>query len=133
MHTDKHRWENLALQKQDGVSEKIIGAAFDVQNNLGAGFLEKVYKRSLAVELQRIGLNVEEEKKIEIFYKDVLVGEYFADLVVNKEFIVEIKSVEELAKIHTAQLLNYLKATGIRKGLLINFGQSKVKFKRYVV
>ncbi|MCK5707942.1 MAG: GxxExxY protein [Candidatus Aureabacteria bacterium] len=118
---------------RDDLSEKIIGAAFRVQNSLGTGFLEKVYKKSLIVELEKSGLSAEEEKKIEIFYRDVLVGEYFADIVVNNEFIVEIKAVEELANIHTAQILNYLKATGIKRGLLINFGQTKVEFKRYVV
>lgn len=118
--------------KRDELSEKIIGAAFEVQNSLGAGFLEKVYRKSLVVELQKSGLSVKEEKKIEIFYRRILVGEYFADIVVNNEFIVEVKVVEELASIHTAQLLNYLKATGIKKGLLINFGQTKVTFKRYV-
>ena len=104
-----------------------------MQNTLGTGFLEKGYKKSLVVELQKSGLSIEEEKKIEIFYRDVLVGEYFADILVNNEFIVEVKSVDQLTNIHTAQLLNYLKATGISKGLLINFGQTKVEFKRYVV
>lgn len=108
MNTDEHRL-NL-------VSEKIIGCAFEVSNTLGCGFLEKVYQNALLIELRDTGLQVE--------------SEYFADLLVNATIIIEIKAVQNLNKIHQAQLLNYLKATTLHLGLLINFGAPKVQIKR---
>ena len=135
MNTNTHEW--VGNKKKEGLiadlGREIIGAAFQVQNTMGTGFLEKVYKKSLVIELQEMGVSVEEEKRIDLYYRGKLVGEYYADIVVNNEFIVEIKSTERLTDIHTAQLLNYLKATGIKKGLLINFGRTKVEFKRYVL
>ena len=114
------------------ISEKIIGCAFTVSNTLGAGFLEKVYQNALAVELLSEGLVVEKEKAITINYKGITVGEYFADIVVNQQVIVETKAVLTLNEIHQAQLLNYLKATGFPLGLLINFGTPKIQIKRMI-
>ena len=93
-------------------------------NTLGYGFLEKVYENSLAIELRESGLSVVQQKPISVFYNDTNVGEYFADLLVENAVIVELKSVERLIAAHEAQLLNYLRATNIEVGLLLNFGQS---------
>jgi len=115
------------------VSYEILSAAFEVHNILGGGFLEKVYENAMAVELMSRGINVEAQKDIQVYYKGSLVGTYIAALLVKGDVIVELKSVEILTKVHEAQLLNYLKATGKQLGLLINFGKSKVEHKRFVV
>ncbi len=112
------------------ISEKIIGCAFTVSNTLGSGFLEKVYQNALVIELLNEGLEVEKEKAITIFYQGKVVGEYFADILVNRQIIIETKAVQSLNEIHQAQLLNYLKATKLPLGLLINFGTPKVQIKR---
>ena len=114
------------------ITEKIIGAAYKVHNTLGSGFLEKVYQNSLVIELQTLGFNVEVEKPITICYHDEVVGNYVADIVIDGKIILEIKSVKELSEIHEVQLVNYLKATGIEVGLLINFGRS-VSIKRRIM
>jgi GxxExxY protein len=114
------------------ITEAIIGAAFEVYNNLGYGFLERVYHRALQVELLRRDVRAELEKRIIVRYKDVIVGEYDADLVVEDSVIVEIKIAPQYDKRDESQLLNELKATGLRLGLLLNFGRSKVEFKRLV-
>ena len=115
------------------LSYEVMAAAFEVQNTLGAGFLEKVYENSLLVELNKRGIKSEKQKEISVSYKDVLVGNYFADLLVNGELIVELKSTDGLTKVHEAQVLNYLKATGVKLGLLINFGKPKLEYKRLVL
>ena len=115
------------------LSYEVMAAAFEVQNTLGAGFLEKVYENALAVELSRRGIQVEVQKGIEVTYKDVSVGSYFADMLVNGELIIELKASESITKVNEAQILNYLKATGIKLGLLINFGKSRLEYKRFVV
>lgn len=114
------------------ITEKVIGCAFKVSNTLGAGFLEKVYQNAMMIELSQSGLQPVKEKAIIITYKDEIVGQYYADILVNNKIIVEIKAVSELSNIHQAQLLNYLKATHLHLGLLINFGNSKVQIKRMV-
>ena len=118
--------------KHHQITEKIIGAAYNVHNLLGSGFLEKVYHNSLALELRSLALKVDVEKPIEVIYKGEIVGNYFADVVVDEKVIVEIKAIKELSTIHEVQLVNYLKATGIEVGLLINFGAS-VQVKRRVL
>jgi GxxExxY protein len=115
-----------------GITEKIIGAAFEVHNQLGYGFLEKVYKNSMQVELIQRGSRCQTESQIKVNYKGVVVGEYFADLFVDEAVIVELKVTKEYNPSDEAQLLNELKATGIKVGLLINFGKDKVEFKRMV-
>jgi len=114
------------------ITEKVIGCAFKVSNTLGAGFLEKVYQNALFIELWDKGLEAVKEKRITIDYKDQVVGEYFPDILVNNQIILEIKAVSALNEIHQAQLLNYLKATELYLGLLINFGTPKVQIKRMV-
>ncbi|MEA3431430.1 MAG: GxxExxY protein [candidate division WOR-3 bacterium] len=117
--------------KYSDITEKIIKASYEVHNNLGYGFLEKVYENSLAIELRKMGVNVEQQKPIKVLYKDEVVGDYVADLVVEGNVIVEIKSVSQLEQPHEVQLVNYLKATGMEIGLLINFGKS-VEVKRKI-
>jgi GxxExxY protein len=112
------------------VTEAIIGAAFEVYNHLGYGFLERVYHRALQVELLRRSFAAELEKRITVRYKDVVVGDYDADLIVEGRVLIEVKIAPQDDKRDEAQLLNELKATGTRLGLLINFGRAKVEFKR---
>lgn len=114
------------------ITEKIIGAAFEVHQELGYGFLERVYQRALQVELLRAGVSAEIEKRIQVKYKGVVVGEYDADLIVDGCVAVELKVTPQYDKRDEAQLLNELKATGIKVGLLINFGRAKVEYKRLV-
>lgn len=114
------------------VTEQIIGAAFEVYNHLGYGFLEKVYKNAMKVELDLRNTPCELEAAINVHFKQKLVGEYYADLFVNQCVIVELKVAAKYNSADEAQLLNELKATGIKVGLLINFGKDKVEFKRLV-
>ena len=102
----------------------VIGGAFRVHNALGAGFLEKVYGNAMKIELERAGLSVQPQAKIGVFYDEQVVGEFYADLLVNDCLIVELKAVQALAPEHEIQLVNYLTATGLEFGLLINFGLS---------
>lgn len=106
------------------ITGEIIKAFYCVYNTLGFGFLEKVYENSLVIELRESGLSVVQQNPISVFYKDTNVGEYFADLLVENTVIVELKSVEKIIAAHETQLLNYLRATTIEVGLLLNFGQS---------
>ena len=114
------------------ITEKIIGAAFEVHKVLGYGFLEKVYQKAMQVELKIRGLNSDLEEAIKVFFKDYVVGDYSADLFVEEKVIVELKVAEKYNPKDEAQLINELKATKIGVGLLINFGREKVEFKRLV-
>jgi len=113
-------------------TEAIIGAAFEVHPELGYGFLERVYQRALQVELLRRGVAAEIERRIQVQYKGVVVGDYDADLIVADSVAVEIKVNPQYDKRDEAQLLNELKATGLKVGLLVNFGRNKVEYKRLV-
>ena len=115
------------------VTYAINGAVFEVNRVLGPGFLEKVYENALLVELRIRGLKAESQVPIKVFYKENAVGEYIADILVEEKVIVELKTVEKLNKIHEAQLLNYLKATDIRVGLLVNFNHPRAEIKRMVL
>jgi GxxExxY protein len=112
---------------------KINGAVFEVNRILGPGFLEKVYENALLCELRNRGLKAESQVPIKVLYKENLVGEYFSDIVVEDRIILEIKAVELLHKKHEAQILNYLKATGFKIGLLINFTYPKAEIKRFIL
>lgn len=112
---------------------QIQGAIFEVNRELGAGFLEKVYQNALLMELRARGLNAAAETPIEVRYKGKPVGQYFADIIVEDQVILELKACDSLQKIHEAQILNYLKATSYRIGLLINFTHPKAEVKRFVV
>jgi GxxExxY protein len=114
------------------LTEKIIGCAYRVYNRMGYGFLESVYEKCLLIELRKAGLSVEAQKPITVCYEGQVVGEFIADLVVEDEVIVELKSVRRLVEAHEVQLVNYLVATGRDVGLLLNFGEGKVEVKRKV-
>ena len=122
----------MNLLAHEELTQEIIGSAFEVHNTLGYGFLERVYQKALQAELVARGLSVEIEYPIKVSYKGNPVGEYFADLLVNKTVIIELKTATEYNPKDEPQLLNELKATGIKIGLLINFGRTKVGFKRLV-
>jgi GxxExxY protein len=115
------------------ITYAINGAVFEVNNILGPGFLEKVYENALLVELKKRGLHAKNQVPVKVFYKGEVVGDYGADLLVEEKVIVELKTVENLDKVHEAQLLNYLKATGLHVGLLVNFKHKKADIKRMVL
>ncbi len=117
--------------KHQDLTTKIIQCAYKVHNTLGFGFLEVIYQNALLIELIKAGLQADKEKKIQVYYESQLVGEYMADIIVEDKVILELKSVKDLHPAHEAQLINYLKATGIEVGLLINFGE-RVEIKRKV-
>ncbi|MES2792327.1 MAG: GxxExxY protein [Planctomycetota bacterium] len=114
------------------ITEQIIGAAYEVYHHLGYGFLEKVYGQAMLLELSLRGLSAVREDPIQVKYKGIVVGEYKADLLVEKSVIVELKIAKEYQIQDEPQILNELKATEIKVGLLINFGKTKVAFKRFV-
>lgn len=113
------------------LSNKIIKAFYNVYNNLGFGFLEKVYENALLIELKQMGFNCEKQKPIKVRYKQEIVGDYFADIIVENSIILELKAAESICEEHELQLINYLKATEIEIGLLLNFGK-KPEFKRKI-
>ena len=121
----------MELQHKE-ITQEIIGASFDVFRELGYGFLERVYQKSMKVELEIRGLKAETEAEIQVWYKGVIVGDYRADILVNNYVLVEQKVSPVINLKDEAQLLNELKATGIKVGLLMNFGKQKVEFIRRV-
>ncbi len=121
--------QNNLLHKE--LTDVIIRCFYNVYNSLGFGFLEKVYNNAMFIELSGIELNCEKQKPIKVFYKNNIVGDYFADLVVNNKVIVELKACESICEPHELQLINYLRATDIEVGLLLNFGK-KPEFKRKI-
>ncbi len=118
--------------KHSEITEKILGAAFEVHNTLGCGFLEKVYENALIEELRLRGVKVEAQKEIQVFYKNKKVGTYIADLVIEGKVIVGLKAVESISTVHMAQVLNYLKASGYEVGLILNFAKTKLEYQRFV-
>ena len=122
MHADEIRINAL--------SERIIGYAFRVLNTLGAGFLEKVYENALAHEMREARLSVAQQKGITVYYNGTVVGDYVADLVVEETIVVELKASKTLEPAHTAQCINYLKATGMHLCLLLNFGRPRLEIHR---
>ena len=119
------------MLKHSELSKKIIAAAYAVHKELGYGFVEKVYKNALAIELQERGIKSAVEVPLKVLYHEKVVGDYFADMIVDDKIIIEVKAVSDLEPAHEVQLVNYLKATGLQIGLLINFGKS-VKVKRRI-
>jgi len=117
----------------EDLTQDIIGAAFDVHNALGCGLLEKVYENALAHEIALRQHVVTPQKEFGVSYKGKDVGTYYADLVVDDKVVVEVKSVNVIEDVHRALTLNYLRVSGIRVGLLLNFAKPKLKFERFVV
>lgn len=115
--------------KHSAITDKIIKSFFEVYNALGYGFLEKVYENSMFLEMKKEGLSVIAQKPIKVFYDNQEVGFYYADLIVDDKVIVELKAAEYIGEDHEAQLLNYLRATDIEVGMLLNFGK-KAEFKK---
>lgn len=134
MNTDKmHAMATMDIEGDlAALTERVLGAAFEVSNTLGAGFLEKVYQRALLRELDLLGIRAVAQASFAVSYKGQSVGEYFADILVEDVLVVELKCVEHLANEHTAQCLNYLRASGRRLCLLVNFQKPKVEWKRIV-
>ncbi len=114
------------------ISRRVIGCAFSVSNTLGAGFLESVYANALCIELADQGIRFEREAPLDVYYKDRLVGRFVADLVVDGCLLVELKALRLLNTEHEAQVMNYLRATGLSVGLLLNFGTPKLEIRRLV-
>ena len=112
------------------ITDAVIGCSFDVINELGAGFLESVYEKALLLALHQKGVSAEFQRPLKVLFRGVDVGNFFADLIIEGKVIVELKAVKTLLPEHQAQLINYLKATGIEVGLLINFGNPKLEYRR---
>ena len=115
----------------EDVTDKIIRCFYSVYDELGPGYLESVYEKALIYELTKMGFKVESQKQIQVHYKDVICGNFVADIVVDNKIIIEIKAINCLLEIHEAQLINYLKATGIEVGMLVNFG-AEFEFRRKI-
>ncbi len=115
----------------DNLTHQIIAAAYAVHNTLGPGFLEKVYENALSIELQNRGISVAQQVSVPVFYRHVQVGDYVADMLVERNVLIELKAVETIHPKHEAQLVNYLMATGLDIGLLINFGSSVTVKRKY--
>ena len=114
------------------ISERVIGCAYEVSNHLGTGFLEAVYENALGVELEAEDIRYAKQKQLKVNYKGNTVGHYVSDLIVENKLLLELKALPGLTTQHEAQVMNYLKATGIKVGLLINFGTPKLGIKRIV-
>jgi GxxExxY protein len=117
-------------QDVNEITKKIIGCAYEVSNTLGIGFVEKVYENALAHLIRRSGLEVVQQHPIKVTFDGIIVGDFFADLLVANRVLVELKAVSMLMEQHTAQALNYLRASGLEVCILINFGKSKIEIKR---
>ena len=137
MNADKRREQEKPLpesarERLNNLTSQIIRCAHEVSNSLGCGFLEKVYENALAHEIQKAGLRVIQQHPVQVFYDGVVVGEYVADLLVEDAVLVELKAAKNIDRVHLAQCLNYLKASGLRVCLLLNFGRPQVEIKRIV-
>jgi len=124
MNTDE------SLQDLNAITGAIIGAAMKVSSTLGVGFLEKVYENAMVIELTRKGHGVKQQQPVQVRYEREVVGEYFADLIVDDRVVVELKVARSLDRAHQAQCLNYLRATGFRLALLLNFGCPRLEYHR---
>jgi GxxExxY protein len=113
------------------ITNKTLAACFEVSKELGAGFLESVYQNALMIALQEKGLTIEREYPLAVSFRGQIVGQFYADILVEGKIILELKAVSALSDIHKAQVINYLKATGIEVGLLINFGNPKLEYRRF--
>ena len=139
MNTDRIQGDKGSMSSESNqveinqLTEKIIACIYRVSNTLGSGFLEKVYENALAIELRNNGVKVVQQHPIKVLYDGQAVGDFAADLLVENCVIVELKAVRTLDDVHSAQCLNYLKATGLKICLLVNFGRPRVEIKRLVL
>ncbi len=115
------------------LSYKIIGLAMEAHKELGCGFLEKVYENALMMLLDREKILARQQAPADVYFKGKVIGQYFADILVDNKLILELKTVDVIANIHTAQVLNYLRATGFKLGLILNFGKPRFEYKRLVL
>jgi GxxExxY protein len=127
---DKQDGQDTGL-KHEQITKSVIGGAFEVINELGAGFLESVYEKALLLALRHKGLSVRSQHPVKVMFRGECVGDFYADIFVEEKVIVELKAVKTIAPEHQAQIINYLNATGIEVGLLINFGNPKLEYKRF--
>jgi GxxExxY protein len=127
MNTNEHE----IIYKE--LSYKVINASMEVHNKLGAGFLEKLYENALTIKLNKNGLKAIQQAPMKVYFEGELVGEYFADILVENKVILETKCVEKIVDIHRAQVINYLKATGLKLGIIINFAKPKLEYERIVL
>ena len=117
--------------KHQEITKTIIGSAFEVINELGAGFLESVYEKALLLALRQAGLAAAAQHPVRVMFRNKCVGDFYADILVEGKVIIELKAVKAIAPEHQAQIINYLNATGFEVGLLINFGAPKLEYKRF--
>ena len=120
-------------EQTEALTERIIGAAFEVSNELGHGFLEPIYEKALFYELIQRDLSAERQVRFRVHYKEKLVGCYYADIVVERSAIIEVKAIAKLVSPHVGQLLNYLKISNLPVGLLLYFGQPRLEFRRVLL
>ncbi len=123
--------ENEIIYKD--LSYKITGLALEVHNELGCGFLEKVYENAMMMLLESEGIPAKQQATVNVYFHERVVGQYFADILVDNKIILELKTVDVITNVHTAQVLNYLRATGIKLGIILNFANPKFTFKRFVL
>lgn len=123
---------NLKNIHHKEISYKIIGIAMHVYNSLGHGFLEKVYENSMMVKFRKEGVKAEQQKTVTVYYEGEVVGDYLADILVEDKIILELKTAEQIHEAHKAQVLNYLKCTGLKLGIIINFGKNQLEYARLV-
>ncbi len=122
----------IGIYPEQVLTQKILEAAFVVHNTLGAGFLEKVYANALVLELRAKGLSCKQEAALNVRYKESVVGDYLADMVVEDRVLLELKACAALDPTHEAQIMNYLRASGLHVGLLMNFGRPRLQYRRFV-
>ena len=127
---DKQDGQDSRL-KHEAITKSVIGCAFEVVNELGAGFLESVYEKALLLALRQKGLSAIPQHAVKVMFRGECVGDFYADIFVDGKVLVELKAVKAIAPEHQAQIINYLNATGIEVGLLINFGNPKLEYKRF--
>lgn len=119
------------IMKHEELTEKILAACFEVSNELGPGFLESVYEKALLVALQEKGLKAQAQRPLKVVFRGMSVGDFFADIIVDDVILLELKAVKALAPEHLAQVINYLKATNVEVGFLVNFGNPKLEYRRF--
>jgi len=132
MNTDNNEKSKEEYLHQE-LTKDILASAFKVHNSIGCGLLEKVYGNAMSWDLKLNNRQVVEEKEFKVVYREKEVGSYFGDLVVDEKVIVEVKAVEKLNNVHRAQLLNYLRISGMRVGLLLNFANPKLEYERIII